>query len=86
MKKLLLISFVLIIVLVISCSKKEDDSINNNYVYVSDSNNIHHKTYSNVVKIQGKFVNINSAFSYADREEGEYSENYDILEAIKIIV
>ena len=83
MKKLLLISFILIIVLVISCGKKEEASISNNSVYVSDSNNIYHKTYTNVVKVQGKFVNMNSAFSYGNREEGEYSEEYDIFEAIK---
>lgn len=83
MKKLLLISFILIIVLVISCVKKEDASISNNSVYVSDSNNIYHKTYTNVVKIHGKFLNINSIFSYGNREEGEYSEEYDIFEAIK---
>ena len=83
MKKLLLISFILIIVLVISCVKKEDASISNNSVYVSDSNNIYHKTYTNVVKIQGKYVNINSTFYYGNRKEGEYSEDYDIFKAIK---
>ncbi|MEI0538587.1 ankyrin repeat domain-containing protein [Brachyspira pulli] len=83
MKKFLFISFVLMITFIISCGKKEDDSINNNSVYVSDPNNIYHKTYTNVVKVQGKFVNMNSDFSYADREEGEYSEEYDIFEAIK---
>ena len=83
MKKLLLISFVLMITFIISCGKKEEASINNNSVYVSDPNNIYHKTYTNVVKVQGKFVNMNSDFSYADREEGEYSEEYDIFEAIK---
>ncbi|AEM23086.1 putative ankyrin repeat-containing protein [Brachyspira intermedia PWS/A] len=83
MKKLLLISFVLMITFIVSCGKKEEASISNNSVYVSDPNNIYHKTYTNVVKIQGKFVNMNSAFSYDDREEGEYSEDYDIFEAIK---
>ncbi|MEI0559407.1 ankyrin repeat domain-containing protein [Brachyspira intermedia] len=83
MKKLLLISFVLMITFIVSCGKKEDDSINNNSMYVSNTDNIYHQTYTNVVKIQGKFVNMNSAFSYADREEGEYSEDYDIFEAIK---
>ena len=83
MKKLLLISFILIIVLVISCVKKEDASISNNSVYVSDSNNIYHRTYTNVVKVQGKYVNINSTFYYGNRKEGEYSEDYDIFEAIK---
>ena len=85
MKKMLLVSFVLMITFIISCSKKESASvsISNNAVYVSSPENVYHKTYTNVVKIQGKFVNINSVFSYADREEGEYSEEYDIFEAIK---
>ena len=83
MKNLLLISFVLMITFIVSCGKKEEASISNNSLYVSDSNNIYHKTYTNVVKVQGKFVNMNSDFSYADREEGEYSEEYDIFEAIK---
>ena len=83
MKKLLLISFILIIVLVISCGKKEEASINNNSMYVSNTDNIYHKTYTNVVKIQGKYVNMNSAFYYGNRKEGEYSEDYDIFEAIK---
>ena len=85
MKKILFISFVLMITFIVSCGKKEEASvsISNNSVYVSDSNNIYHKTYTNVVKVQGKFVNMNSDFSYADREEGEYSEEYDIFEAIK---
>ncbi|MEI0606440.1 ankyrin repeat domain-containing protein [Brachyspira pulli] len=85
MKKFLFISFVLMITFIISCGKKEEASvsISNNSVYVSDPNNIYHKTYTNVVKVQGKFVNMNSDFSYADREEGEYSENYDIFEAIE---
>ena len=83
MKKMLLISFVLMITFIVSCGKKEEASISNNSVYVSDPNNIYHKTYTNVVKIQGKFVNINSIFSYGNREEGEYSEDYDIFEAIE---
>ena len=85
MKKLLLISFVLMITFIVSCGKKEEASvsISNNSVYVSSPDNIYHKTYTNVVKIQGKFVNMNSALSYANREEGEYSEDYDIFEAIE---
>ena len=83
MKKLLLISFVLMITFIVSCGKKEEASISNNSMYVSNPNNIYHKTYTNVVKIQGKFVNMNSVFSYGNREEGEYSEDYDIFEAIK---
>ena len=85
MKKLLLISFVLMITFIVSCGKKEEASvsISNNSVYVSSPDNIYHKTYTNVVKIQGKFVNMNSALSYVNREEGEYSEDYDIFEAIE---
>ncbi len=85
MKRILLISFVLMITFIVSCGKKEESSsnINNNTVYVSAPENIYHKTYTNVVKIQGKFVNMNSAFSYGNREEGEYSEDYDIFEAIQ---
>ena len=83
MKKLLLVSFVLMITFIVSCSKKEDSSISNNAVYVSTPENIYHKTYTNVVKIQGKYVSMNSSFSHGDREEGEYSEEYDIFEAIQ---
>ena len=85
MKKFLLISFVLMITFIVSCGKKEEASvsISNNSVYVSDPNNIYHKTYTNVVKVQGKYVSMNSAFSYGDRKEGEYSEDYDIFEAIQ---
>ena len=85
MKKLLLISFVLMITFIVSCGKKEGTSvsISNNAVYVSSPENVYHKTYTNVVKIQGKFVNMNSVFSYGNREEGEYSEDYNIFESIK---
>lgn len=71
------------ITFIVSCGKKEDASISNNAVYVSEPNNIYHKTYTNVVKVQGKYVNINSTFYYGNRKEGEYSEDYDIFEAIK---
>ena len=83
-KSVLLISL-LSIILIVSCGKKEGTSvsISNNSVYVSDPNNIYHKTYTNVVKVQGKYVNMNSAFSYGNRKEGEYSEEYDIFEAIQ---
>ena len=82
-KSVLLISL-LSIILIVSCGKKERTSvsISNNSVYVSDPNNIYHKTYTNVVKVQGKFVNMN-AYSFADRKEGEYNENDDIFSAIQ---
>ena len=58
-KSVLLISL-LSIILIVSCGKKEGTSvsISNNSVYVSDPNNIYHKTYTNVVKVQGKYVKI----------------------------
>ncbi|ADG72059.1 putative ankyrin repeat-containing protein [Brachyspira murdochii DSM 12563] len=68
LKTILLISL-LSIILIISCKKKEEASISNNSMYVSSPDNIYHKTYTNVVKIQGKFVNMNSSLSYANREE-----------------
>lgn len=84
--KILLISLLLSVILILSCRKKEDEAVNiNNYSdYISKPENIYHKTYTNVVKIQGKFVKIdNSLFSYKGREEGEYNEYYDIFEAIQ---
>ena len=82
-KSVLFISL-LSIILIISCNKKDEASvsINNNSTYVSNPDNIYHKTYTNVVKVQGKFVNMN-AYSFADREEGEYNENDDIFSAIQ---
>ncbi|WP_085169481.1 ankyrin repeat domain-containing protein [Brachyspira hyodysenteriae] len=76
MKKLLLISFVLMFTLLISCGKKEEDIISN-------ANNLDNKIDTNVVKVKGKYVNMNSDFSYGNREEGEYSKDYDIFEAIE---
>ena len=72
MKKLLLISFVLMFTLLISCGKKEENIISN-------ANNIDNKIDTNIVKVQG----MNSDFSYGNREEGEYSKDYDIFEAIE---
>ncbi|ACN84656.1 ankyrin repeat domain-containing protein [Brachyspira hyodysenteriae] len=76
MKKLLLISFVLMFTLLISCGKKEEDIISN-------ANNLDNKIDTNVVKVKGKYVNMNSDFFYGNREEGEYSKDYDIFEAIE---
>ncbi|WP_300716120.1 ankyrin repeat domain-containing protein [uncultured Brachyspira sp.] len=83
LKNILLIS--LLIIFILSCKKKEDESvnINNDSSYISKPENIYHKTYTNVVKIQGKFVKIDSLLSYMGREEGEYYEDYDIFEAIQ---
>ena len=85
MKRILLIIFVVLSVVVLFSCKKESEVVVNNKVYVSDPNNIYHKEYTNVVKVNGKFVDIKSsyAFSYEDREEGEYSEEYDIFDAIR---
>ncbi|MEI0517218.1 ankyrin repeat domain-containing protein [Brachyspira murdochii] len=84
MKNILLI-FLLLTIFIISCKKKEEASvgIGGNTSYVSSPENIYHAVYTNVVKIHGKFLNMNSAFSYVNREEGEYSEDYDIFEAIE---
>ncbi len=78
----------LLIIFILSCKKKEDEAINinNDSSYISKPENIYHKTYTNVVKIQGKFINIDSLlslFSYEGREEGKYNENYDIFGAIQ---
>ncbi len=62
--------------LLISCGKKEEDIISN-------ANNLDNKIDTNVVKVKGKYVNMNSDFSYGNREEGEYSKDYDIFEAIE---
>ena len=66
LKTIFLISL-LSIIFIISCRKKEEVSISNNSVHVSSPENIYHAVYTNVVKIQGKFVNMNSSLSYADR-------------------
>ncbi|MBT8719692.1 ankyrin repeat domain-containing protein [Brachyspira hyodysenteriae] len=76
MKKFLFISFVLMITFIISCGKKEEDIISN-------ANNLDNKIDTNVVKVKGKYVNMNSDFSYGNREEGEYSKDYDIFEDIE---
>ena len=84
MKKVLFIILIIISVVLFSCKKESEVAVNNK-VYVSDPNNIYHKEYTNVVKVNGKFVDTKSAyaFAYKDREEGEYSEEYDIFDAIR---
>ncbi len=59
LKNILLIS--LLIICILSCKKKEDEAINinNDSNYISNSENIYHKTYTNVVKIKGKNKNYN---------------------------
>lgn len=86
MKKVLFIILIVLSVVLFSCKKESEVSVNNNNkVYVSDPNNIYHKEYTNVVKVNGKFVDTKSAyaFTYEGREEGEYSEEYDIFDAIR---
>ena len=84
MKKVLFIILIILSVVLFSCRKESEVAVNNK-VYVSNPNNIYHKEYTNVVKVNGKFVDIKSAyaFAYKDREEGEYSEEYDIFDAIR---
>ena len=74
MKRVLFIILIILSVVLFSCKKESEVAINNNKVYVSDPNNIYHQEYTNVVKV---------AFAYKDREEGEYSEEYDIFDAIR---
>ena len=76
MKKLLLISFVFMITFIVSCGKKEEG-------IVSNTDNADNNIYTNAVKVQGKYVNVNTDFSYGNREEGKYSKDYDIFEAIE---
>ena len=85
MKRVLFIILIILSVVLFSCKKESEVAINNNKVYVSDPNNIYHQEYTNVVKVNGKFVDTKSsyAFAYKDREEGEYSEEYDIFDAIR---
>ena len=86
MKRILFIILIVLSVVLFSCKKESEVSVNNNNkVYVSDPNNIYHKEYTNVVKVNGKFVDTKSAyaFAYEGREEGEYSEEYDIFDAIR---
>ncbi|TKZ34322.1 ankyrin repeat domain-containing protein [Brachyspira catarrhinii] len=89
-KKLLKLLFTfLILTLFISC-KKENETVEEENIYDTyvkgNPNNIYHKKYTNVVKIQGRYVEkTNNSFYLAlgGREEGEYDENYNIFEAIR---
>lgn len=94
MKRILLnfLFVVLFLTLLISCKKEKEetvleignDSINNVYIK-SNPKNIYHSKYTNVVKIQGKYLerdDYSKYFSLGEREEGIYS-NYDIFDAIR---
>ena len=79
----------LILFTIIYCKKEnetvEEENIYNAYVK-GNPNNIYHSKYSNVVKIQGRYVEkTNNSFylTLGGREEGKYDENYNIFEAIR---
>lgn len=90
MKRILLnfLFLTLILFTIIYCKKEnetvEEENIYNAYVK-GNPNNIYHKKYTNVVKIQGRYVEkTNNSFylTLGGREEGKYDENYNIFEAI----
>ena len=88
MKRILLNFLFINIFVFISCQKEnetvEEENIYNAYVK-GNTNNIYHSKYSNVVKIQGRYVEkTNNSFylTLDGREEGKYDENYNIFEAI----
>lgn len=79
----------LILFTIIYCKKEnetvEEENIYNAYVK-GNTNNIYHSKYSNVVKIQGRYVEkTNNSFylTLGGREEYKYDENYNIFEAIR---
>ena len=79
----------LILFTIIYCEKEnktvEEENIYNAYVK-GNPNNIYHKKYTNVVKIQGRYVEkTNNSFylTLGGREEGKYDENYNIFDAIR---
>ncbi|WP_288622013.1 ankyrin repeat domain-containing protein [uncultured Brachyspira sp.] len=78
----------LILFTIIYCKKEnetvEEENIYNAYVK-GNTNNIYHSKYSNIVKIQGRYVEkTNNSFylTLGGREEGKYDEYYNIFEAI----
>ena len=89
-KKLLKLLFIfLILTLFISCKKENAETVEDKNIYDTyvkdDPNNIYHKKYTNVVKIQGRYVEkTNNSFylTLGGREEGKYDKNYNIFEAI----
>ena len=90
MKRILLnfLFLTLILFTIIYCKKEnetvEEENIYNAYVK-GNPNNVYHKKYTNVVKIQGRYVEkTNNSFylTLGGREEGKYDENYNIFEAI----
>ena len=91
MKRILLnFLFLTLILFTIIYCKKENETVEEENVYDTyvkgNPNNIYHSKYSNVVKIQGRYVEkTNNSFylTLGGREEGEYDENYNIFEAIR---
>ena len=90
MKRILLnfLFLTLILFTIIYCKKEnetvEEENIYNAYVK-GNPNNIYHSKYSNVVKIQGRYVEkTNNSFylTLGGREESKYDSNYNIFEAI----
>lgn len=91
MKRILLnFLFLTLILFTIIYCKKENETVEEENIYDTyvkgNSNNIYHSKYSNVVKIQGRYVEkTNNSFylTLGGREEGKYDENYNIFEAIR---
>ena len=91
MKRILLnFLFLTLILFTIIYCKKENETVEKENIYNAyvkgNSNNIYHKKYTNVVKIQGRYVEkTNNSFylTLGGREEGKYDENYNIFEAIR---
>ena len=91
MKRILLnFLFLTLILFTIIYCKKENETVEEENVYDTyvkgNTNNIYHSKYSNVVKIQGRYVEkTNNSFylTLGGREEGRYDENYNIFDAIR---
>lgn len=91
MKRILLnFLFLTLILFTIIYCKKENETVEEENIYDTyvkgNPNNIYHKKYTNVVKIQGRYVEkTNNSFylTLGGREEGKYDNNYNIFEAIR---
>lgn len=91
MKRILLnFLFLTLILFTIIYCKKENETVEEENIYDTyvkgNPNNIYHKKYTNVVKIQGRYVEkANNSFylTLGGREEDKYDENYNIFEAIR---
>ena len=91
MKRILLnFLFLTLILFTIIYCKKENETVEEENIYDTyvkgNPNNIYHSKYSNVVKIQGRYVEkTNNSFylTLGGREEGRYDENYNIFDAIR---